>query len=309
MGKGPLSVERDLLELMVAYGFLPGVAIEGAREAAPIREAPSPHRTVGLAPMRLGVVSAAPGAGRTTLVAGLAQAWSRAGRSVLLVDLDPADELGRLLLLGSAITVNTGQLLLRAVADGGIAEPSHTVLPGVDIVAAGGLGGDPEALPGLLRGRPGALRAALEPWLDRYDRLLLDVPSAPDALREAARDVTDAWLVALPAAAADTGLHLLPDARRLGIVVNRFDRAAPPPAHALAALQRDGLLDTAIPELPGVRTAWDVIGGAGGQLADAAFAALAEELDGRRGGPPLRIAEEERQTIVELHPARVPERA
>ncbi|MFN7145108.1 MAG: cellulose synthase operon protein YhjQ/BcsQ, partial [Myxococcota bacterium] len=163
MVQGPMSVERDLLELMVAYGFVPPEAIAGASPAAPTGEFPAPRRTEGLPILRLALHSAAPCAGRTTLVAGLARAWSRAGRSVLVVDLDPADELARVLLLGSAITVNTGQLLLRAVADGGIAEPSHTILPGVDLVAAGGLGRHAEELPAILREKPEGLRSALEP--------------------------------------------------------------------------------------------------------------------------------------------------
>jgi Mrp family chromosome partitioning ATPase len=296
-------VERDLLELMVAYGFVPELAVAGGRPAAPTREAPSPARTPGLAPLRLGVVSGGPAAGRTTVVVGLAQAWSRMGRSVLLVDLDPADELARLLLLGSALTVNTGQLLDRAVADEGFAEPSHTVLPGVDIIAAGGLGGDPEALPALLRGRPRALREALEPWLLRYDRVLLDIPSAPDALHAAARAVIDGWLQAVPANAVPARLPPLPGAPRFGVVVTRLDVLAPPEAEALAALLPEGLLDTAIPELPGVRNPWDLVAGAAGQIGDTAFAALAEELDARRGTAPLPLPEEERPTVI------TPERA
>lgn len=287
-------MDRDLLELMVAYGFVDADAIAGASAAAPVRERPEPARTPGLAPLRLAVGSAAPRAGRTTLVVGLAAAWARAGRSVLVVDLDPSDELARLLLFGSAITVNTGQLLLRAVADGGIAEPSHTLLPGVDLVANGGLALDPAPLAGLLRGRPTALRDALAPWLGRYDRVLVDVPTAPDALRAAARTLTDGGIVAVPARAVG-GLApatLARDRKRLGVVLTRLDPAAPPPAEALAALAAEGLVDTAVPELPGLRSAWDVVSGAGGATADAVFEALARDVEGLRPGPrPVKWAE------------------
>lgn len=309
MAEGPLSVERDLLELMVAYGFVPPEAIAGAAPAAPTGEDPAPRRTEGLAVLRLAVLSGAPGAGRTTLVAGLARAWSRAGRSVLIVDLDPADELARVLLLGSAITVNTGQMLLRAVADGGIAEPSHTILPGVDLVAAGGLGGHGEELPALLRARPDGLRDALEPWLDRYDRILVDAPTAPNALRHAACSVADAGLLALPADAVDGDLRL--PANLFGVVVTRFDATRPPPSHALARLAGAGLLDTGVPVLPGVTAPWHVVAGTGGRVADAVFTALAAEIDARRGrGGPVPLAEVvEAPTVVDMRGMPVPEPA
>lgn len=280
-GVTPLSVDRDLLELMVAYGFVPTAAIAGASPAAARSEAPAPRRTPGLRPLALAVAGAAPHAGRTTVIAGLARAWSRAGRSVLLIDLDPSDELARLLLLGSAYTVNSGQFLLRAVADTGPIDPSHTILPGVDVVCSGGLSTwDPLALPAQLRGRPEALRAALGGELARYDRILVDTPTAPHALWEAALDITDAVLLVLPAAALPpAGLRLEPYAKPRHILVSALDPAAPPDAAALGALA--DRLDTAIPLLTGLRSPWEVISGTFGLAADVAFASLAAELDAR----------------------------
>lgn len=286
MESGPRPVDRDLLELMVAYGFLGADAVAGGSLAAPIREAPTPTRTPGLAPLRLALIAAAPEAGRTTVATGLAAAWARAGRSVLLVDLDPSDELARRLLFGSAITVDTGQLLLRAVVDDGIAEPSHTLIPGVDVLANGGMAFEPEPYLARLRARPTALREALAPWLDRYDRIVVDVPNAPAALRVASRAITDAVLTLVPAAAAGAlPVPLSFDRKRLAVALTRFGRGAPPPPEAVAALAALGLLDTAVPELPGLRDAWDVVAGTAGTTADAVFDRLATDLDALRPVP------------------------
>lgn len=280
-GGMPLSVDRDLLELMVAYGFVPSEAVAGVRPAAARCEAPDPRRTPGVRSLTLAVASGSPRAGRTTLIAGLAHAWSRAGRSVLLVDLDPSEELGRLLLLGSAFTVNTGQLLLHAIAAGSQVEPSRTVLPGVDLVSSGSLyAWDADALPARLRGRPNALGAALGAHLARYDRVLVDVPNAPAALWEAAHRIVDN--VVLVVSAASLGLDRPPPTpvpKGGHRVLTRLDPSSPPSAAQIAALP--DLLDTAIPLFPAVRSPWDVVAGAGGTLADAAFTALAAELDAR----------------------------
>ncbi|MES2640540.1 MAG: cellulose synthase operon protein YhjQ/BcsQ [Myxococcota bacterium] len=280
-GAAPLSVERDLLELMVAYGFVPSEAVAGVRPAAARSEAPDPRRTPGVKPLVLAVAAGTPRAGRTTIVTGLAHAWSRAGRSVLLVDLDPSEDLGRQLLLGSAITVNTGQLLLHAVTDSSLVEPSRTVLPGVDLVSSGSMHAwDADALPARLRGRPAALAAALGDRLARYDRVLVDVPNAPAALWEAALALVDEILVVV--AAGSLGRDSVPPpafAKPCRYVLTGFDSGAPPPVDRLAALP--DLLDTAIPRFAGVRTPWDIVAGAGGAAADASFAALAAELDAR----------------------------
>lgn len=280
-GGMPLSVERDLLELMVAYGFVPSEAVAGVRPAAARSEAPDPRRTPGVKPLTMAVASGAPRAGRTTMVTGLAHAWSRAGRSVLLVDLDPSEELGRLLLLGSSITVNTGQLLLHTIKDGGHAEPSRTVLPGVDLVTSGTMHAwDPDALPALLRGRPEALAAALGDRLGRYDRVLVDVPNAPFALWEAAMTLVDKILMVVPAASLGPVPAPVPEFRHPAhLVLSGVDPRVPPPADRIAALPH--LLDTAIPHFSAFRTPWDIVSGAGGTAADIAFAALAAELDAR----------------------------
>jgi hypothetical protein len=296
-------VERDLLELMMAYGFVPLDAVPGGNPRPLPPGRPSPVRNPARAILRLAVMSAGFQAGRTLVITGLARAWARAGASVLLVDLDPADELARTLLLGSAITVDTGQLLLRAVAGGGIAEPSRTVLPGVDLIGAGGLGGDPEPLVRALAGRPTALRTALAPWLDRYDRLLVDTPTAPAALPTAARAITDAVLALVP---ANNPAVPLPE-DLFGVVLTRFDPARPPAADAVAPLAGAGLLDTAVPELFGLRSPWDLVAGAGTARADAVFSALAAEIDARRGegGPvPLQLPEADRPTVVDPSRAR-----
>lgn len=285
-GDQPMSVARDLLELMVAYGFVPNEAVAGVRPAAPRSEAPDPRRTPQVKPLALAVASGGPRAGRTTVIAGLAHAWSRAGRSVLLLDLDPSEELARLLLLGSGITVNTGQFLLHAVADGAQVEPSRTVLPGVDLVSSGSKHTwDADALAARLRGRPAALRATLADCLSRYDRVLVDVPNAPVALWDAAMEVVDEVLIVLSAASLRRDTVALPSGPRpvydkpRTLVLNDFDAHTPPLAERIAGLT--DLLDTAIPHLPEIRSPWDIIAGTSGTAADDAFMALAAELDAR----------------------------
>jgi hypothetical protein len=284
-----MSVERDMLELMVAYGFVPLSTIAGGRPAAPVSDSPAPRRSEGVVSITLAAEGRVPGAGQSTLIVGLAHAWSRAGRSVLLVDLDPADELGRLLLVGSALTVNTGHAVLRAANAGGSAEPSHTLLPGVDVVLSGGwTSWDPDALPGLLRRRPDALADALRAVRGRYDRVLIDAPGYPGALAESARRAADATLLVLPADALPDPLPTgIPEggARTvrplLGIALTRFDHAAPPTPAALEALAAAGAWSVAIPRFDGLTSPWDAVAGTAGTRADAAFRALAAAIDSR----------------------------
>jgi hypothetical protein len=222
---------------------------------------------------------------------GLAHAWSRLGRSVLLVDLDPADELARTLLIGSALTMNTGHTVLDAARGRGLAEPSGSLLPGVDVVMSGSSNaGELEPLIHLLGPRPRLLRDTLGAVRARYDRVLIDCPPGSDALRNAADTAADGWLTVLPCAAirtvaeAEAWAGALPP-RQLGVILNRFHPGAPPEPGAFDALAGAGALATVLPEVPALHIPWDVVAGHGGRQVDLAFATLAAELDDRVAAP------------------------
>ncbi len=270
-----------MLELMVAYGFVPPEVIAGSRPAAAISERPQPRRTGPT--LTLGVDSRPARSGQTTVIVGLAQAWSRRGRSVLLVDLDPGDELGRLLLLGSALIVNAGHSILQAALDEATAEPSQTLLPGVDIVFSGSGGAwDPDALGALLRANPLALAATLRAVQPRYDRVLVDCPAYPGALPDAVSLAVEGWLhVHSCDALADPAVLGRLSRPTFGRILNRFDSGAPPSVATMEAAARAGAFEVAIPRIAGMRSPWDAVAGTGGRRADAAFDALAAELDAR----------------------------
>lgn len=273
--RGP--IDRDLLELQVAYGIVPG--------ATPPDRARLPDRSPAPRPAVLGLVGHGPLAGQTTLVLGLALAWSALGRRVLLFDLDGSEELSRLLQVGGAVYTGAGHGLLGAIRENDPVEPTATLLPEVDIVVGGTLNSyDPDALPGLLRSRPGALRDIVRALTPGYDRVLIDCPFAPHALPRATVEAADGVLLVvrceppLPPPGAVGG--------SFGAVLNgwRPDRS-PDGAWLTAAWPGEGLwLDTVIPHLPDLLGPWDVVDGRVGARADHAFRLLAAEIDARLAG-------------------------
>ena len=277
--QGPLP--RDMLELMVAYGFLPPGALR-VREPAPIT------RPAGRA-AALGFVSVRPRSGQSTLILGLTQVWSSRGRRVLLVDLDPGEELARLLRGGGR---NAGEAsLLHAIRSGRCVRPAPTLMPDVDIVTGGGAATwEVDQLPVELRKQPERLGEALADAEGIYDRILIDCPPAPGALLDAVLRCVDR---VVPVAACD-------DLTARSPVWSRLDRpgAAPLLGMALSRWKPGGTLDgdwfartyegdavvcldTVIPEIEGLRDAWDVVGGAAGLPLDRVFEALAAEIDQR----------------------------
>lgn len=272
-------VERDMLELMVAYGFVPGAV--AADEV--VRAADRPPRGASAI---VGVVGGAAQAGQSTVVAGLAVAWAAAGRSVLLVDLDPSEGLSRALHVGLSVGTDVGHTLLATLRDGRRPEPGGTVLPGVDIVANGALRTwEPQALAASLRADPDALFNALQALAVRYDRVLIDCPALPRDLRASLEGWVDGVVTVvrceapLPPPRGPASDERLPS---LGALLNRWCPERSPDAAWIAAAWPDGAwLDTVIPELPTLHDLWDVVGGAGGPTADAAMRRLAEELDER----------------------------
>lgn len=280
----PRPVDRDILELMVAYGLLPGATVGDGDEAARIPErAPSGPSAV------LGVVGGSAHAGQTTVVVGLAQTWASQGRRVLLVDLDPAEELSRMLQVGVSVYAGTGHSILYALRDGQPIEPMGTVIPEVDIVVSGTINTwEPDALAAEIRRVPGGLARVLASVTAHYDRVLVDCPRAPGALVRAVADMADAMLPVVLSGPAVPAVPALADRFKvLGAVLTRWRPDASPAPEWLqaAAVRGSPWFDTVLPEIAGLRDAWDLVaGGPGG--ADNAFRRLAAEIDARLAGRP-----------------------
>lgn len=280
----PRPVDRDMLELMVAYGLLPGTTVDAEPGGLPpVRERdPSSRSSI------LGLVGNGPHAGLTTVVVGLAQAWSSQGLHVLLVDLDPSEELSRLLQVGASVFAGSGNSLLRALREGLEPEALGTLLPEVDIVVGGTINTwDPDALAEALRRRPERLREALAPVAARYDRVLIDCPSVPLLVPRQVAQLADG---VVPVVRCEPPLPTAGDlagAPVLGAVLTRWrpDVAVDPEWLRGTFGPGSPWFDTVLPEFPGVRDPWDVVAGTGGPSVDLAFRRLAAEIDARLAGP------------------------
>lgn len=179
------------------------------------------------------LIAAAGGCGRSTLAAGLADALHRRGRSVLAVDLDPANALA--LHLGASAAPNAGI----AHCEG---DWTATALSNSDGVRAVPFGAP--ALPALLRferhlaEHPGWLREQLGRVALAADTIVLvDTPRLPSVLAVHAAAASDHVLAVLSAepmayATLDRLEHLQPG--HTHFVVNAFEPQRP--------LQQDVLL-------------------------------------------------------------------
>jgi chromosome partitioning protein len=278
-------MERDMLELLVAYGLMPGA--ENARVELP----PIPDVDLVGPPAVIALASARPRAGQTSMAMGLALAWSRAGRRVLLVDLDLAEPMARLLQLGASVDGAAENAILHALAANRQVEPRGTLLPNIDIAVAGNVGGlDGDALPALLKRRKDGLAGALRGVLGAYDRVLLDCPLAPSSLLEAGIAVADHVLAVVPCDAVAAPSPLWARLRRagappcIGIALTRWKPGRGPDAAWLQEVYGSPssvYFDTVIPELPVLRDAWDVVAGSAGPALDEAFFSIAQQIDER----------------------------
>lgn len=273
-----------MLELMVAYGLLPGPTVDADASGLP----PVPERRPSTRSSILGLVGNGPHAGLTTVVVGLAQAWSAQGLRVLLVDLDPSEALSRLLQVGAAVSVGTGNTLLRALNEGQEPEALGTLLPDVDIVVGGTINTwDPDVLAHALRRHPDRLRDVLAPVAARYDRVLIDCPSVPLLLPRMVAQLADGVVPVVRCEPPLPTARDLDGGPVLGAVLTRWrpDLSVDPGWLRGTFGPGSAWFDTVLPEFPGVRDPWDVVAGTGGAPVDLAFRRLAAEIDARLGGP------------------------
>jgi chromosome partitioning protein len=134
------------------------------------------------------------GVGKTTSALNLGAALREAGKSVLLVDLDPQGSLtvAAGVVDVDAIRVSVGDLLM-ARAQGAPQDIKRAIIrapAGLDLVPGNGMLSAAELTLATAMARESALHATLKPALERYDYVLIDcLPSlgliAIDALRAA----------------------------------------------------------------------------------------------------------------------------
>jgi chromosome partitioning protein len=122
---------------------------------------------------RIALANLKGGVGKTATACALAVGFARRGLRTLLVDLDPSGNAGWTLAGGQGADPPTvAEVLTRRASAEDAIRPSAT--PGLDLLPAdAALGGVNIALAQEL-GRDTRLRVALEPVLDRYDRVIVD---------------------------------------------------------------------------------------------------------------------------------------
>lgn len=271
---------RDACELDVAWGRLSTLrTLETQTLTAPV---PLPRRAPLRTPTLL-VRGEGPGAGQSTIVMALALAWASRGRSVLVVDLDPAEDLARSLHVGWAMRPGADHTVAHALAYRRPLLPDASILPGLHIAR---LGAHPEGREALARcTAPPDLRTLLA--RDVYDHVLIDLPHAAGlpvlaGLAAARIDVVTARpMPEPPAQIAPMGLP-----PRVASLLNRWTPTSGP---AAAWVRPDGTLpvgswlETPFPTLAlplGAGPApWCLLTGLAGNDADEACLGVTAELD------------------------------
>ncbi len=218
--------------------------------------------------MRLAVLNRKGGVGKSALALGLAAAWAKQGRRVLLVDLDP-----------QATTTRTTDV--EVVGAGGadqafhgqpIADVEQRVGPpwDLDVLAATQALAGWDSDPGRLN-RERRLARALEAANGSHDHVVIDCPPALGILVvNALTAATHALLVTEATGSAVDGLGLAcqliqevreqmnPELRLAGVVVNAVDEREREARHFLAEVRSafgDSVLDPVVPRRTAVRQA------------------------------------------------------
>lgn len=265
-----------MIELLVAYGMVP-VRPAGAPADAGL----ATHAAAGGPCPRIGL-RGEPMSGKSFATVGLAVAWANAGTRVLIVDLGNAQDVSRLLRVGSAVEAPGGRRagdLLTALRRGRLADPADTLLPNVDILAGGTTSEQQgSALAELLHRRPAALRTQLDAASRGYDRVIIDGPSEAGPIQDGIETSVD-LVVRLAPFAADPGA---PGRDGPPVLLSRWRPDRDPGGSWVARfLRRGGALDTVLPDFNRVDDPWQIVCGEAEPRVYAAFRALAVELDAR----------------------------
>lgn len=156
------------------------------------------------------------GVGKSTSAFHLARAGIRAGRRVLLADLDPQGNVTSIAAAEDAVT--EGQAGLADALSARVPDTLRDVIvpgvwPGLDVVPTADYGALASVRDELViagAGREGRLRAALAPVVDDYDLILIDCGPSLDLLTINALTAADAVLIVTePKLFSATGLAQL----------------------------------------------------------------------------------------------------
>ncbi len=237
-------VPRDLRELEVAYACVqPPTAMPIPSVMAPV----APETESPLLRRPLGIRGTRPGMGQSMVTLGLALAWASAGRRVLVIDLDPSEDLARLLHVGWALRPGNAHTVANVVRTRARLLPAPSLLAGITIASLGTMpGGHPSEVARGFARAAGPLSRILRDGFAEHDRVLVDLPAA--AALASLEAVVDRWWVL--------------DAVRSGA------RTLVQGAHAHA-----------VPSLPSFSDHWSLIDGSVGDAVDQSFRDLAQAID------------------------------
>ena len=251
-----LPVPRDLRELEVAYACVQPPRTPASQPVHLPANTGGGAVETALARRPLGIRGSAPGLGQSMVVLGLALAWASTGRRVLVLDLDPTEDLARLLHVGWALRPGNGHTLANVVRTRSKLTPAPTLLAGITIASLGTMpGGHPAEVARGFAEAPGALTRILRAAFDEHDRVLVDLPRA--AALASLGSVVGRWFE-LDAGAAD---------------------GRPGPGAGQTRTLAQGERTYTVPTLPPSLDHWDMIDGSVGEAADQAFRELALALD------------------------------
>ena len=258
-------VPRDLRELEVAYACVQPPRTPASQPVHLPANAGGGAAETALARRPLGIRGTAPGLGQSMVVLGLALAWASMGRRVLVLDLDPTEDLARLLHVGWALRPGNAHTLANVVRTRSNLTPAPTLLAGITIASLGTMpGGHPAEVARGFAEAPAALTRILRAAFDEHDRVLVDLPRA--AALVSLEAVVGRWFE-LDAGAAD------------GRQGPGRPYAGAGQTRTLAQAERT----YTIPTLPPSLDHWDMIDGSVGEAADQAFRELALALDRAAG--------------------------
>jgi chromosome partitioning protein len=178
------------------------------------------------------------GSGKTTTAVNLGAALRCAGKSVLLVDMDPQANLSQSLGIGDEPEQNLYSELKKEMSGkgGDIRQAIQTIEPGLDVLPASLDLANAEMELVSVYGREQILRSIIEPVRDEYDFIFLDCPHAIGMLTVNALAASDYVLIPLQGEFLPLkGVHsfmthfeqvrkkLNPKIQLLGLVLTRFD--------------------------------------------------------------------------------------